>query len=86
METTSIIVAILAFCFSVAAFVITFVRGRRLEEIRMIYEVIKNFYESENKILELDNDNDVDLWTLRHLQYLDRAMGMHGAGNGFRFW
>jgi len=71
MEIASTVIASFALVFSITAFIVTFVRGRKLEEIKMTHEILKNFYETENRAVSIEYDDDPLQWKLRHLQYLN---------------
>ena len=64
-------IATLALIVSIATFYLTFTRGRKSEQIKMTHDILREFSEAENRLLDVEYDKDPHQWRLRHLQYLN---------------
>jgi Domain of unknown function (DUF4760) len=64
-------IATLALIVSIATFYLTFTRGRKSEQIKMTHDILREFSEAENRLLDVEYDKDPHQWQLRHLQYLN---------------
>ena len=69
LDLTGTIIVAGALVVSIVTFYVTFKRGKKAEQMKIAHDIMRDFSEAEDKILNTSHESNK--WKLRHLQYLN---------------